>query len=777
MRRLVAFILLAAASAGGAAAAGVAVESIDLLEPLGIDVNAAGPVLVRMDRARGRLIAANTLSSSLTVIDCATGAVRNIPVAGRAYQHLKAESMAIDPRTGDVCLIGVKRFFIVSPALGTALAVPTGAQYESIAVDPATGNVFLAGRESAALGFHRRGTETLTEIDWLRTSEPLVNLNATPPPPIRKVLCDGRLGSAVAVDGFTSTLRLFDAATGADAGGRDIPLPSGGRWHLAGYREDRHELYLVAETPDRRVVKAARVAVAGGNDLVVDLPGFTEGVGIVYDISRDEVYIPYDNHASVHVVDFGAGGELTEIAIPAYGNDASAVDAENGLLYIGSWAFGEIDVVDLVGREFVRRWTGLGIIPHMFTMEFDPEGGRLYFPRGASAVNGTFGAAVCVFDPSDGSLSKIRTGWAPIELIEDTERSSVLVFSSEDQFAEITRGTAPTVRDLPFDYPIAAVRAPRGDIYLSYGPHQSYWPTVYIRGAKNGILAIDAGDLSFYDRRIPRQALDLALGANGVLYFTQNNWGREEQFVGRLVDRVRVFEPGQRLRLGEEVERETTQRLLEFDPGSGMLYLVRTGERDDEPSVLSIVDPAAGTVAGRVELGLTATDIVFDAERVYVSNFDSKTVSIVEKRTLSVEHVEAGDQPLRLLAASGRVLALCHGDNTVVEIGGRGTSRTIPFDGRPDNIFEWNGAAVISTHSDEELHLLRYDPEHGRFDELLCHGYPYGDVSYDTDNVSFYMRGQFGDAVFEITRGITAADGSLWVADFLAGKLFVLREE
>ena len=37
----------------------------------------------------------------------------------------------------------------------------------------------------------------------------------------------------------------------------------------------------------------------------------------------------------------------------------------------------------------------------MFTMAFNPNNSRLYFPKGASAVNGTFGAAVTVLDPDD----------------------------------------------------------------------------------------------------------------------------------------------------------------------------------------------------------------------------------------------------------------------------------------------------------------------------------------------------------------------------------------
>ena len=51
---------------------GAGVTTVDFLEVPGVDVNAAGPVLVRMDEARNRLIIANTLTSSLSVFDCGT---------------------------------------------------------------------------------------------------------------------------------------------------------------------------------------------------------------------------------------------------------------------------------------------------------------------------------------------------------------------------------------------------------------------------------------------------------------------------------------------------------------------------------------------------------------------------------------------------------------------------------------------------------------------------------------------------------------------------------
>ena len=755
---------------------GAEVTIVDFLAESGLSVNAAGPVLVMMDVERGRLIAANTLSSSLTIIECADGGVRNIPLDGRAFQHLKAESMIIRRTTGHVCLIGMSCFYIINPENVSVLTVKTDAQLESIAVDEMTGNVFLSGRESPALYFYNAKKKKLRMLEWLETSEPLINLNTTPPPPLRKVVCDAGLNRVVALDGYTSTLWLFDAVTGESDGPRPLPVTSGGRWHLGGYDDSNHRLYIVIETDKREVIEAAMIDITGSDDLVTNLPGYKEGVGIIYNPSRDEVYIPYDNAASVHVVDFSDGGTLHEIPVPAYGNDASAVDTEKDLLFIGSWAHGEIDVIDLESRRMLRRYPNLGIIPHMFTMSYDQERGLLYFPKGASAVNGTFGAAISVFDPFSGEMKKIRTGWAPIDLIENPVTGDCVVFSSEDQFAVIDENGSFKLMDLPFDYPVCATSSPDGDIYLSYGPHQSYWPTVYIWDAKNGVLLLDSKDYSIYDRRIPRQALTMTLGPEGRLFFSQNNWGREEQFMGTLIDQVRLYDPGQRLRLEDEVEREITQRILEFDVGTGLLYLVKSGEKDDEPGLLHIIDPLEKKVTGRVTLGLTSTDLVFDDKTIYVSNFDSRTVSAVTKNDLSVEEIQTGNGPLRMCVSSGIVFLVNHMDGTLQELGGRGGRKRIPFDGRPDNIFEWNGKPIVSAHSPGEFRLLSYDPKRGKFRTILKYNYPYGDTSYDTNNVSFYLRGQFGDAVFDLTKASVGSNGDLRIIDFLSGKMFILKK-
>jgi len=752
------------------------VIKVDFLEQAGMTINSAGPLLVQMDTDRNRLIVANTLSSSLSIIDGSSHAVKNIPLSGRALQHLKAESMTIRRKTGDVYLMGTECFHMVSPDSGKSNTVSTGAQFSSIAVDEATGNVFIAGRESKSLGFYDAATGQLVMLAWLDTEEPLINLNATPPPPIRKVIADSTRQWIIAVDGYTSTLFVFDAGSGEPLRARPVPLTGGGRWHLAGYDEGTHCLYLVTETDERKVIEAAKIDVAGGEDTVVSLPEFTEGVGIIYNPVRDEVYVSYDNHPSVHVVDFKSGGRVEEIKIPAYGNDASAVDVKNHILYIGSWAFGEVDVVDLKTRKLVKRIKGLGIIPHMFTMAFNPNNNTVYFPKGATAVNGTFGTAVTALDPVKEESRKIYLGWSPVDLIALEGCDCFLVFNSEDAFAEVKPDGTFTLHKLPFDYPVRAIPNPEGNIYLSYGPHQSYWPTVYIWDAKNGVLTIDAGDLGFYDRRIPRQSHEMVLDRDGVLYFTQNNWGREEQFLGVLEDAVRVFEAKQRLTLGDEVEREITQRILRYDADLHRLYLVRVGEKDGDPSLLQVIDAESKEVVWKTPLGLTTADMIFDTDFLYAANFDSNTVSIIDKKNFTAWNITTGEKPLRLCRCRERVYVINHLGNSLQEVKEKGRVFQIPWEGTPDNIFAWDQSVIITSHSRDALFILQFDPGTNSITLLHEEKYPYGDTSFDTNNVSFYLRGQFGDAIFSLTKGQTDQAGRLWITDFLSGKLFILGD-
>jgi len=761
------------------AAAEVSVTAVDLAELAGFDINAAGPVLVRTDAARNRVVVANALSSSLTVLDGATGTVRNIPVGYRTLQHLKGEALTIRPSTGEVYLIGDHALIVVEPEGGAVTTVPTASQFESVAVDDATGNAFLVGRESAELGVYEPKKGKLRLVPWLEHSEDLVNLNQTPPPPSRRVvaLSSGKPdvpGRIVAIDGHAATLYIFDAVRAKELMSREIALRPGGRWHLAGVNAVTRRLYLVTETNEREVKQVAKVDLDGYADVIVPLPGFTEGVGMAYHPLRDQVYVNYDNHPTMHVVDFGAGGALREVALPSYGNDAVALDLRGDRLFIGSWAHGEVEVVDLATLQFVRRYTGLGILPHMHAMTWNPTTGTLLFPVGATAVNGCFGAALTELDPASGESRRIRTGWAPISLAPAPAQDGVLVFDNEDQFAVVTAAGEATFHDLPQRFSTRATTGPDGQIYLIYGPHQSYWPTVYIWAARNGVLSIDPETLQIFDRRIPRQPLDLALAPDGTLWLPQNNWGKEAPFLVRLTDGVRELEIGDRIELDDMVTRETTQRVLRHDPGNGMLYLLRSGERDGEPGLLLVADPATGKTARRRHLGELSTDLVFDDQRIYTADFGSDTVSVIDKTTWKVSMIDVGAGQLKLARLGERVFVMHHLEPVIQEIGGAGARFELPFEGYLDQMLVWDDGLVVVGHTADQMQVLHVDPATGAIETLLHTSYAYGDVGLDSTNSAFFMTGQYGDAVFTLTPAIIDDQGRLWLADFLSGTVYMI---
>jgi len=753
-----------------------AARKIDLLATLGLKVNAAGPLLVRLDEARNRLVVANTLSSSLTLVDCAGAAVRNVPLAARVPQHLKSEALAVDRRTGNVYVLGERTLEVVFAGQGTSRSFATGKQFEMVAVDEATGNAFLVGRESRDLAWVELKTGRTRLVRWCESEESAATLNQTPPPPLRKVVCDSDARLVAAVDGFTSTLHLFAADGLRLLRKRTLALEPGGRWHFAGYARRGKSLLLVKETAARKVVQAAKVRLGAGDDVLVPLPGLSEGVGIVYSEERDELYIPYDNHPSLHVVDFGRGGALHEIKLPAYGNDATALAGDT--LYVASWAWGEIDQVDLASRRLRQRFLEVPVLPHMFNMAFNPVDNRLYIPLGATAVNGAFGAAVTFFDPATREMGKIRTGWAARELIQ-LPGGDFLAFSSEDQMARIAGDGTFTMHTLPVLYPQQALATPLGWIYLAYGPHQSYWPVVYIWAARNGILGIRGDDLSLYDRRLPRLAQALAVSPAGALFALQNNWGDEKQFYAVLVDEVRAPNLGDmRVELGDTVSRETTQRLIAHDGDRDWLLIARCGEKDGDNGVLQAIDAASGKTVHRLEVGVTPTALAVGKESVYVANFDSDSLSVILKSDFSRRDLACGRQPLKIALASDVPYVLCHGDNTLVEARGAVRRHPIPFPGTPDQVScrERDGLLLISAHRAGEMLLYSFDTKAKRFRLLHREPYPYGQVSFAGSNSSFFLRGQFGDCVYDLCRmrWDQRDDRKAWVSDFLSGKVFIV---
>lgn len=755
------------------------VKTVDFLPQYGLEINGAGPMLVKTDIPRNRIILINTYTSSISVIDSKKNnyPMVNIPIKSRVLQYLKMEAFAIDNRTGNIYIIGNKSLHIVLPDQKKAVSIDTGEQYEMVTVNEKNGDAFLVGRESKDLLMIAFETQKITRISWLDTVEKMANLNQTPPPPIRKVICDTALQQVAAVDGYTSTLYLFSARSGKLLKKRPLAVKGGARWHMAGFNENTHCLYLVIETNKRVVQEAVKIDIAKNKDIIVSLPGLTEGVGINYNPKREEVYIPYDNHPSVHVVDFKDNGTVQEIKIPTYGNDASAIDETGNTLYVSCWGYGEIEVINLETRMLVKRIRDVGIIPHMFNMTFNPHTGRLIIPIGASAVNGSFGAALTVLDPVSEKMQKIYTGWAPVALAEMKTKEGFLVFNSEDEAAEVTpEGTFKTHR-LPCLFINNAVKTPTGNIYVSYGPHQSYWPVVYIWAAKNGILGIDPDTMTFYDRRIPRMAQQMALDKNGVLYLPQNNWGLEKQFLFTLPDEVRSPNLDQfHIELGDMVERETTQRILKYDAQKHWIYIVRVGEIDNEAGSLQIYDLAAQKVLLKYPVGLTPTDLVFDDTFIYITAFDSDMIAVIDKDDFSVHKIKTGEKPFKMALLGRDLYVINHNDNSLQVFGKEPGTYPLPYPGRPDNIFAAGSALIITAHSPEALYILSFSPVKKSFELIHKEVYPYGETTVDTDNSAFYMRGQFGDGIFEINQIKQDRKGRLWVTDYLAGKLFIVSD-
>ena len=84
---------------------------------------------------------------------------------------------------------------------------------------------------------------------------------------------------------------------------------------------------------------------------------------------------------------------------------------------------------------------------------------------------------------------------------------------------------------------------------------------------------------------------------------------------------------------------------------------------------------------------------------------------------------------------------------------------------------------ILGLFINNELNIMSFDPAASKFELLHKEKYPYGETAFNTGNSAFYLNGQFGDALLSITKVKTASDGSLWISDFLSGKIFVLEKQ
>ena len=754
--------------------AGTQITEVNFLDSVGVKYNGFGPLMVRYDEGRSRVILINTNSSSVSLINGKDNKVINITMEGRVPQYLKEESFTFNKKNGNIYLIGEKRLSIIYPENNKSDTFNTIHQYEMVCIDDNTGNCFLAGRESKKIAFLNIKTGKIKFIRLFDRTEKMMNLNQTPPPPIRKIVADPELKKVFVFDGYTSNLHTLDINSGRQISKRALKIKKGVRFHFAGYDFAGHTLYLVTETIKRKVVQALKIDCQSGKDIYVDLPELTEGVGINLNSKRDEVYIPYDNHPAVHIVSFRNGGNYEKVDIPSYGNDASAVDKEKNLLYIASWAYGEVYVIDIEKQKMIKRVRDVGILPHMFSIALDPENNRLYIPLGATAVNGSFGSAVTYLNTKTWKKERVRTGWAPVDLIELEKDGSFLVFNTESEFAKVTPEGKTEYHKLPFPYPVAAARSEKGNVFLSYGPHQSYWPVVYIWGAKNGILEIEKETLQMYDRRIPRLAHKLVFDKRGGLYGLQNSWGKENIFLSYFPEGIRMFAPQERVYFYSSIQRENIQRVLKYDSTTDHMYILKIGEKDSDPGSLLVVNAKDKMLIKEIETGRTPTDLQFDKDFIYISNFDSDSITKVDKKAFSTTTLETGKHPLKVIANKKNIWVLNHSSRSIQSLGDTKGTYQIPDGLYPDNFALIEGSIYVSAHNYKKFSIFCFDLNKKTFKPILNFSYPYGETTFDTSNTAFYLRGQFGDSIYEISKIKKGKDGKLWVTDLLSGRLFII---
>ena len=755
---------------------------VDFLAPLGLEANALAPQVVAEDPVRSRIFAVCANSSAVAVIEGAAGRVYALPVGVRMPRSLRREGVAVSVHTGRCFICGRRSLVVVDPEARSTWTVPLPGAFESVAVDEDRGLVLLAGRTQGKLAVVDPERRTVRLVAFGRAFPPLPYMAASAPPPIRRVFTNPVTGRAYLLDGCTATLVTVDVDGGKATASRKLPLKAVPRWHAAGYDPAHGRIYVLLEDDHRCAVTAAALDTRGDADVVVPIPkGFREPAGVNCDPGRGELYVPYDNNKAIHVVTFEGGGKVETVDLPALGVDATAYLSERRILYAASWNQAALYIVDVKERKLSRLVPFFPVYPHMNHMALDSKTGRLYVPTGSAAVNGTFGAAVTVFDPATYAFSKVRTGWAPTALVPKPGSDHFYVFDTEGGLADVAPDGSHTVHTLPWPYAREAIPSPDGaKVLVAYGPHSSMWPNFYIPATRDGILEIDGRGRVIADRLTPRLAQGIRFDKRGNLWMLQNTWGKEAP---PLLCHPKNGEPWFDLRLLPATDNECVLRALVLDPRSGLLCVVRAAAHTGERGRFYAVNPARRKVVFSLPLGRIPTGICLlpERHRAYVPEAAEDSLSVVDLVQGTVRDEPVGSYPLAAAShpATGRVYVVNHEGRSLSVIGPdrKKTSVPLPEGALPDNLVvdRTTGRVYVSAHGKKEFRLYEYDPEKGAVHTLLSTPHPYGETAFRTAEAAFSLQGQWGDGIFRITHLMLDRRGRLWAADYLGGKLWIVR--
>ncbi|MFH1998931.1 MAG: YncE family protein [Planctomycetota bacterium] len=779
-----------------------AYTTVDFLKLSGLDANALAPQVVCADPARNRIFAACANSSAIAIIHDAPARtepgrtapgigseVITVPVGSRMPRRLRNAGMLVSTESGRLYLLGQEQLLIIDPEDLSVRTIDLPGDYEAIALDENRQRAYLAGRTCPDLAIVDAETEQVVIVPCMEAAPPLPFMAASAPPPIRFPFVMPGRKRAYVLDGCTASLIFIDLDTLAVTRTRKLPVEAVPRWHMAGFNSADGTIYAVLENQKREAVHAMTIDLLGDSDVVVDLiEKYTEPAGVTCDPERGEIYIPYDNKALIHVVSFESEPAVAEIALPDLGVDATAYDPATRTLYCAGWKQAALYVADMEKRECALTVPFFPVYPHMNSMALNPLTKKLYVPTGSAAVNGTFGAALSVFDPNTLEHSELRTGWAPVCLARKPGTENFYVFSTERDFAEVTPDGSVTYHRLPHPYPRQAITDVEGKgVWVAYGPHSSWWPNYYISGTRNGIFLINAKGRVVRDRMTPKLAQGMIQEPNGQLWALQNTWGNEAPFLLTYPDDDHGNPLGWvDLRLPPKVENECPLRLLARNRTTGTIYAGKTGDLNTDNGTVYAVDPTTRTLTGTFETGRTPTSLCVDPgrNRIYVTNFDDDSVTIIHGETGSTETVPVGKRPIAsaLNENTGEVFIVNHGEpgltllRPVMNSPGKTGKVMLPEGARPDNLIvdPVSGHAFVTAHSADEARLYRVNPETGEATTLFQEPYAYGEVNFDHANAAFQLRGQWGDGIFRITDMAFDDQGRLWITDYLSGRMWIV---
>ena len=145
--------------------------------------------------------------------------------------------------------------------------------------------------------------------------------------------------------------------------------------------------------------------------------------------------------------------------------------------------------------------------------------------------------------------------------------------------------------------------------------------------------------------------------------------------------------------------------------GAGSLWVSSPSVRRAEGlNTVKQVDPETGTMSRQIEVGLTPIFLTWGLGRIWVANYDSDTVSVIEPGSDTARTVAAGAGPLGIATGEGAIWVVAYRDRELVRIDPETleVSARIPIGNGPLDVAVGAGSVWVTNREDGTL--LRIDP-------------------------------------------------------------------